>query len=429
MGIVAFVQIIYAGWIYLTAAGNTTKTGDAMKKISNAILGIVLLFSSYIILNTINPDLVGGSFGLPDLGGNKIEKVNYDRPDEAFSEDEEFTLVRGRVVDSSGQPLANVKIFDDNRTILKSSFLAQTAYAAAAEDGWCLNGQACFPSNDGSCPGTNSCSCNDATIQDRDGNTVPINVTSGGGKECRFAATGDVCRSVLGAPCEDGEDSENVPKRRRITTTTNPASTTTFPPVNITITPGKGTLKIGQTNANGDIVFNSDFMNFLSGQFPNDVLVKDASKTILLPKDMTSISGGLTARYEWRNIKKTKTIVSASLNGQTVLDFSNVITTGLETTTTTVINQSTTTTIQQNGGLGGEEESTYCLPNLGGGGRSATSGGNSNTICTCEGSPLVVPGTNSCQIRNAEIGGDCMARGLILGSDENGNGICVEPKK
>ncbi len=77
VGIVAFVQIIYAGWLYLSAAGNTSKTGDAMKKISNAVLGIVLLFSSYLILNTINPDLVGESFGLPDLKKDKIEDIDY----------------------------------------------------------------------------------------------------------------------------------------------------------------------------------------------------------------------------------------------------------------------------------------------------------------------------------------------------------------
>jgi len=77
VGIIAFVQIVYAGWIYLTAAGNTSKTGEAMSKISNAVLGIVLLFSSYLILNTINPDLVGGSFSLPNLKGDKVENIDY----------------------------------------------------------------------------------------------------------------------------------------------------------------------------------------------------------------------------------------------------------------------------------------------------------------------------------------------------------------
>ncbi|MDP3696605.1 MAG: pilin [Candidatus Taylorbacteria bacterium] len=69
VGIVAFVQIVWGGFMLLTAAGNTSKTGQAMDKIKNAILGIVLLFSSYLILNTINPDLVNFKFNL-----EKIEK-------------------------------------------------------------------------------------------------------------------------------------------------------------------------------------------------------------------------------------------------------------------------------------------------------------------------------------------------------------------
>lgn len=67
VGIVAFVQIIYAGWLYLTAFGNTGKTSTARSKIANAILGIILLFSSYLILKTINPALVKGELRLPNI--------------------------------------------------------------------------------------------------------------------------------------------------------------------------------------------------------------------------------------------------------------------------------------------------------------------------------------------------------------------------
>lgn len=67
VGLVAFVQILWAGWIWLTAFGNTSKTGAARTKITNAILGMILLFSSYLILRTINPDLVGGTINLPKI--------------------------------------------------------------------------------------------------------------------------------------------------------------------------------------------------------------------------------------------------------------------------------------------------------------------------------------------------------------------------
>lgn len=66
VGVVALVQILYAGWLYVTAFGNANKVGDAMSRISRAILGMVLLFSSYLILRTINPDLLGGTVTLPE---------------------------------------------------------------------------------------------------------------------------------------------------------------------------------------------------------------------------------------------------------------------------------------------------------------------------------------------------------------------------
>lgn len=67
VGLVAFVQILYAGWMWLTAFGNTSVAGAARSKITNAILGIILLFSSYLILRTINPDLVRGTVNLPKI--------------------------------------------------------------------------------------------------------------------------------------------------------------------------------------------------------------------------------------------------------------------------------------------------------------------------------------------------------------------------
>ena len=60
VGLVAFARIVYAGIMYLQAAGKPGDVKEAKTIIYNSILGIVLLFSSYIILQTINPELVGG---------------------------------------------------------------------------------------------------------------------------------------------------------------------------------------------------------------------------------------------------------------------------------------------------------------------------------------------------------------------------------
>lgn len=62
VGIVVFIRILYAGWLFLTAAGNASKAGDAKNKIQNAVIGAILLFAAYLILYVINPDLVKNTF-------------------------------------------------------------------------------------------------------------------------------------------------------------------------------------------------------------------------------------------------------------------------------------------------------------------------------------------------------------------------------
>ncbi len=62
VGLAVFVQFIRAGFVYLTAAGNAGKVGDAAKLMTSAVIGAVLLFAAYLILNVINPDLVSNSF-------------------------------------------------------------------------------------------------------------------------------------------------------------------------------------------------------------------------------------------------------------------------------------------------------------------------------------------------------------------------------
>jgi hypothetical protein len=58
MGVVAFGVLAYAGFRYFTSAGNPGKQSDSKKQIFAAFLGIIILLCSYIILTTINPQLV-----------------------------------------------------------------------------------------------------------------------------------------------------------------------------------------------------------------------------------------------------------------------------------------------------------------------------------------------------------------------------------
>ncbi|MBI4158129.1 MAG: hypothetical protein HY505_00695 [Candidatus Yanofskybacteria bacterium] len=68
LGIVVFVMIFFAGFKWFTAAGNTAKVNEARGQITNAITGAIILLAAWIILYTINPDLVGGTYTLPGIG-------------------------------------------------------------------------------------------------------------------------------------------------------------------------------------------------------------------------------------------------------------------------------------------------------------------------------------------------------------------------
>ena len=67
VGIAVFVMILYAGFLWMTSAANPGNIATAKGYITNAILGAILLLSAYVILYTINPELVGGGFTLEGL--------------------------------------------------------------------------------------------------------------------------------------------------------------------------------------------------------------------------------------------------------------------------------------------------------------------------------------------------------------------------
>ena len=67
VGIAVFINLIYGGAMYLYGAAVPSKKAEAKAKIYNSILGMLLLLSAWLILNTINPDLVKNTFTLPGL--------------------------------------------------------------------------------------------------------------------------------------------------------------------------------------------------------------------------------------------------------------------------------------------------------------------------------------------------------------------------
>jgi len=59
--IAALLMITLGGFYYITSAGNQAQAGTAKKLITDALLGLVVVFLIYLVLNTINPDLMNSA--------------------------------------------------------------------------------------------------------------------------------------------------------------------------------------------------------------------------------------------------------------------------------------------------------------------------------------------------------------------------------
>jgi amino acid transporter len=57
-GVLAVIVIIIGGIQYITAGDSESRKGDAKERIWKAIIGLILALASWLILYTINPDLV-----------------------------------------------------------------------------------------------------------------------------------------------------------------------------------------------------------------------------------------------------------------------------------------------------------------------------------------------------------------------------------
>ena len=94
IGIVVFGALLYGGFRYLTSAGKPAAISDAKDQIFSAILGLIILFSSYIILTTINPELtIIGEPGKEIIGAMPeaeiiiYENLNYEGESYRIRED------------------------------------------------------------------------------------------------------------------------------------------------------------------------------------------------------------------------------------------------------------------------------------------------------------------------------------------------------
>ena len=80
LGLIIFVIIVISGFQWLTAGGNVGTISKAQSRITQALLGAVILLASFLILKTINPDLI--------KGGSTLETINVPKGETIITEQE-----------------------------------------------------------------------------------------------------------------------------------------------------------------------------------------------------------------------------------------------------------------------------------------------------------------------------------------------------
>lgn len=74
-GVISIVVAIIGGVQRIASGISPSQKADANKRIENALVGLALVLTSYLILNSINPDLVNINFNLEPIAGSTRWKI------------------------------------------------------------------------------------------------------------------------------------------------------------------------------------------------------------------------------------------------------------------------------------------------------------------------------------------------------------------
>ena len=77
IGILAVITMMIGGIVWLTAAGNSERVGEAKKWIGGSIFGVFIAFTSYLILEFVNPALTA----LSPIKIAYVDRIDLDRLD------------------------------------------------------------------------------------------------------------------------------------------------------------------------------------------------------------------------------------------------------------------------------------------------------------------------------------------------------------
>ncbi len=106
VGISAVLMISIGAFMYITSAGNTSSTGKAKEIIFDAIAGVILALTSYVLLYTINPNLldIKGVEQMIDDAARSYDGTypTIDSPLPANCSDSKWKTIFSTVASSSG---------------------------------------------------------------------------------------------------------------------------------------------------------------------------------------------------------------------------------------------------------------------------------------------------------------------------------------
>jgi hypothetical protein len=57
-GIVCFLSLFYGGFLYVSSVGKPGQLDEANQQILNSVYGLIIILASYLLLNTINPEMI-----------------------------------------------------------------------------------------------------------------------------------------------------------------------------------------------------------------------------------------------------------------------------------------------------------------------------------------------------------------------------------
>ncbi len=78
--LLALLMTVLGGYYYMTSGGNAEQAAKGQEMIWGAIIGLVLLFAAYLILRTINPDLVNFKVDTSGLKGTNSTQPQTQTP-------------------------------------------------------------------------------------------------------------------------------------------------------------------------------------------------------------------------------------------------------------------------------------------------------------------------------------------------------------